>query len=526
MGMIVKKVSIAFVGGGSALSAGLRGLLQENAARGDPLNGISIAVIEPRARLGVGAAWDTRHPLMLTNMTAATLRTYGAVDSSYSGFDIARARDLFDPESAAVSPSSYVSRMVVGERLEEYYAEIAPIAARSGIRVRHVRASATRISRIPAGFRIETSGGVVVEAGCVVLGLGLLSVDRFPDLAGIPGYHADPWAKSDLLETIGDGHRVAIAGLGPTAIDWALQLAERNLRHPVIAASPSGRLPAVRPSSSLVETAGLVDSTRLKEIGSRRPFSPDMVDLIVYAVLDRFHVTLDQLRGYCALSQGSPREILERTLAVCDEPQPVFEALKALDRLAPVIWQWSSEPGRARIMEKWARTHAQLSYAIPPSNGRALLAEINAGRLAIRGGLKSVRPSSGGRLELEFASARRSVTVDVLINATGFDGRLGEVNSPLVRALVEERLLHPARYGGAIVEYETGQALDAAGRRIDGLFVAGGSLTRSAAYVVNSLLGTSEQAIRVGMACARYLHARSGRAECAAAEGERWAFVI
>ncbi len=522
MGMVVKRCDAAFIGGGVATSSGLRGLLCENTARGDPLRGIEIAVIEPREHPGVGTAWDIANRGALSNMTVPTLRLYGGINADLNGFEIGRASDLFPPDGEAGDASAYISRTVVGERLARYYRETLPIAGRSEIGISHVRGEATQIVRTAGGFRITTETGFV-EARAVVLALGLLSVDRYPELRGAPGYQAEPWAPGDLASRIGDNQRVAIIGMGPTAIDWALQLGERDLHHPVLMASPSGRAPAIRPVSSLADSTGLIDSTLLADYGSKRPFSPDLVDFIIYGILDRFGITREQLRAYCSLSVGTPREMLERTLAASHRPQALFEALKVLDRLAPALWRWSSEPGRAHIMRKWSKIHAQLSYAIPATNGAALLAQFDSGGLIARGGLVGVR-RAGHRFELDFKGDSVPVPADILINATGFEGRLAEANNVLVRALLEDGLLHEARYGGAMVDYATGRVLDPKGRRVDGLFVAGGSLMRSAAYVVNSLLGTSEHAIKVGAACARHLQALL--AEPCQMEADQHDFVI
>jgi uncharacterized NAD(P)/FAD-binding protein YdhS len=525
MGMTIRRCAAAFVGGGIALTAGLRGILHENAARGNPLEGMEIVAIEPRARLGVGTAWDTKDAFKLTNMEGPTLSVYGALDADCAAFDILHPHDLFEGARAEGRPLPYMSRKAVGDRLADFYREIAPIAAESRIRVRHVRAAATRILKVRDGFRIETSDGGRVEAGCVILGLGLLPIDRYPHLGGTPNYIGDPWAPGDVFAAIREDQRVAIAGMGPSGIDCALSLGERDMKYPVLMASSSGRLPAVRPRSVPAGGVGLIDGTLLREYGSKAPFTAAAVDFIIYGILERFGVTLDQLRACCALSQGSPREMLERTLESSDRPQPVFDALKAIDRLAPVIWQWSGKDGRARIKDKWAKVHAQLSYAIPPSHAASLLAQLNAGHLEVRGGLKGVVRAGTG-FELQFTGAAAPRRVDVVINATGFEGPLDQVDNPLVRNLLADGLLTAAPWGGALIEFDTGEALDGDGRRVDGLFVAGGSLTRSAAYVVNSLLGTTEQAIRAGVACARRLHARSALAPGPAAERERWAFVI
>jgi hypothetical protein len=343
-----------------------------------------------------------------------------------------------------------------------------------------------------------------LKARCVVLALGLLSIDRFPDLGRNSAYYADPWSPVASFDRLGYDARIGIAGLGPSAVDWVLQLAAVDRRHAIVMASPSGRLPAVRPVSDIADRPGIYDGTMIRELAGENPFGSREVDLIIFGLLERFGVDRADLREYCGLFRGTPRGMLERTLALSGEPQPLFEALKLVDDLAPTIWRWSGMEGKSRIMTRWAKVHAALSYSIPPSNARELLSHLNNGRVQVRSGLTGAA-CVGGRIRLTFKKGKDAGPFDALINATGFEGPLRQANNLLVRSLLAAGLIVEGEFGGAVLDYETGEVRKASGRRVAGLYIAGGSLTRTAGYFVNSLLRTSEHGVAVGFSCARYL---------------------
>lgn len=514
-------VTTAIVGGGMAATFAARGFLHENAARGNQLESGRIVVIEPRQRAGVGTAWEASHSLMLTNMSVPTLRVYGGINPTYDGFEIRRVSGLIDLPAGQGALQPYVPRSIVGERLAQLFEETRPIAARAGMSLEHMRSTATRVSRDGSGFCVDLRNGDSLHAQCVVLALGLLPVDRYPELQGQPGYHANPREPGTVLAEISDDQRVGVIGMGPGAIDWVLQLIDRDFRQPMLMVSPSGRLPAVRPLSLLEERFGIVDSIIVRSYATKERLGPDVIDFIIFAILERFGVTPGHLHTYCTLFRGGGREMLERTLAESDREQPLFEAVQAIDRLVPTVWRWASEAGRAHIMTKWARIHALLSYAIPPSNATALLSLLDSGRLETKGGLIGARRVNG-RFLLDLSSPSgdaRVEPVDILINATGYEGRLGNVNNDLVQSMLASGLLCEAPYGGARMDYETGQVLDSNGRKIDGLFIAGGNLTRTAGYALNSIVRTSEHSISVGVSLARYLNMRIGRDETESLDG-------
>ena len=94
----------------------------------------------------------------------------------------------------------------------------------------------------------------------------------------------------------------------------------------------------------------------------------------------------------------------------------------------------------------------------------------------------------------------------MIINATGSEGPIEQVNNQLVQQMLASKLIVPDRkYDGALMCAHTGQVMREDGSLQPGLFIAGGSLTKGATYMVNTLIGTSEQGLNVGRAVSREL---------------------
>jgi uncharacterized NAD(P)/FAD-binding protein YdhS len=508
------------IGGGVAAPSIVRGIIGDKIARGDQRK-LCITIVEPRAWVGIGTAWDEEpgDAMMLSNMHRDRLMIYGT-GKHPGALEFETPRDLMPSTGRLPGAQPYAARAEVGDHLRHYFEETTAIAYGAGIMLQHVRARAIGICKRRRGFAIELSNGELLKARCVVLALGLLAVDNHTGLAGHPGYHADSWNRYDLLESIEPGSRVAILGCGPTAIDWALRLGRLNLRHPVHMVSRSGRLPAVRPAVAAPIKDSHYSRIKLRARAAKwGPMSPRAVDDVITGVMAEAGAKPADLVHLDALARPGRRLLMEATLRMSEKVQPFFEGLKLLDDLSTTIWRCSSPEARDHIMSRWAKRQATYSFAIPPPNARAILAGVGAGRIVTMGGLTEASANAGGFcLRLQGKSGNLTeVEADIVINATGFEGSLDQCTNPFVRSLVKDGLLQMAGYGGAELLYETGEVLGPNGLPIPGLFAAGGSICRSSAYLVNSIVDTSEHGVLVGMECARYLFREAQQGEDASA---------
>ncbi len=108
--------------------------------------------------------------------------------------------------------------------------------------VYHLGQQVTALQPNGAGWRIETSAGVQIDAGAVIVaaGCGAFGPNR-PPLPGIEAYEGN--SVFYLVQRREDfrGKRVVIAGGGDSALDWAISLADVAAKVSVIHRRPKFR---------------------------------------------------------------------------------------------------------------------------------------------------------------------------------------------------------------------------------------------------------------------------------------------
>jgi thioredoxin reductase (NADPH) len=139
------------------------------------------------------------------------------------------------------------------DRLEEQAAPFKPVY--------HLGQQVERVQPLGGGFRIETSGGVVIEARAVVIaaGVGAFGPNR-PPLERLDEFEGT--SVFYLVKRREDfrGKRVVIAGGGDSAVDWAISLADVAAKVMVIHRRPKFRAaPESAAKLQLLADEGRVD---------------------------------------------------------------------------------------------------------------------------------------------------------------------------------------------------------------------------------------------------------------------------
>jgi uncharacterized NAD(P)/FAD-binding protein YdhS len=501
---MTKKLCI--IGGGASATFIVRGKLQHRILRGGADEPVEIIIVEPRDVLGLGPAWQEPDPRMSANMTTSSLLIYGGYLPDTGDFDIYKRAELFAGSSAdAANSKTYVKRATVGEALRQEWQLTEAVAEIQGVKIQHKRAKATGVKRHGQDFIVSLSDGSELSANCIALALGLLARDRYPDLTDVPGYFAESWNWDAVRENVDGGDRVAILGLGPTAIDWMLRLSGLNLRHPIVASSPSGELPGVRPRVEPNSDYHAINPDWIRRLGKCQKFTPREIHVLIWGVLGQAGVTGDELDALGQTTTSYKWERFQRSLRKSGDEQPLFNALKMLDELMPIIWQYADYEGRIAIRDSFAPRHRRLSFAIPPATALALTDLVRLGRVHLYGGLSEPITHDGKRFCVPIDNAE-PVYADILINATGSEGPISQIKNDLVHDLLKSDLIvADAEFGGVLMNPHTGHALTRTGQEIPGIFIAGGSLSRGARFMTNTLIGTSELGLAVGRNMARYV---------------------
>lgn len=213
---------VAIVGGGAS---GVLTALQLLSSSDD--SGLCVTVHEASGVLGRGIAYGTSDPRHLLNVRARHMSAFADVPSDL--LDWAR-RAGRDPD-----PLGFLPRMEYAAYLQDTLADAAD---------HRLTISAGRVDDIvptATGFELRTRDRVAV-ADTVVLAYGNQAPADLPELAGLPGYLANPWDLAAIRALPGDA-TVVVVGTGLTAIDTVITLLEDEPRRRAVMVSRHGLLP-------------------------------------------------------------------------------------------------------------------------------------------------------------------------------------------------------------------------------------------------------------------------------------------
>jgi len=426
---------IAIVGAGfsgTVLAANLLRLDAPNAA-GAPTD---VVLIERGPSMGPGVAYTPRDWPYLLNVPAGRLSADSKDPLQFLRF----ARETLP----AAGAEDFLPRSLYGRYLERILLE-SERAASAQMRLVRLSAECTQISRSHADgtLKLDLNGHHSVSADRVVLAVGNAPPASLPwarDCAAHPAYRGDPWT---LPRSLGAEHSVVIVGSGLTMADVALSLCDGAGRPPrLMCISRRGLKP-------------LAQSTF-------RPTAPENAA-----------ITLMQAESARALLAAS-RRLVEESASRGGDWREVVTLLRSL---APQIWQRFSDIDRKRFLR-----HAQCYWDIhrhrlPPVMAERLEALQRDGELEVNAGrILDIRPS-GEQLRVTWRprgnAEPRSMTVDLVVNATGPDHSLKQSREPLLRSMQAAGLIAADALGLGLLTDEQSACIGANGTTDSRLFYLG-----------------------------------------------------
>jgi uncharacterized NAD(P)/FAD-binding protein YdhS len=415
--------------------------------------GVDVQVIEPGV-LGRGLAYAaTPYPLLL-NTPVSAMSALRDVPRHFETWlerhDARRAADaVASPAAGASAPGpvggqlaqrrgdEFVPRALYGDYLEHTIADLS----RGQLDV--VRARATSLARTDAGFTVRCDDGRQLAAPSVVLALGNAPPRRPAAVAGLAPdddrYQADPYRA---IAAIGDTDPVAILGTGLTALDVLAALRARGHRGRVVCMSRRGLVPiahGARPLTSFSVPRELVRQPRL------------------HALLSWW------------------RDRLERSTPMVDAAVCEVALIAALRPFMATIWRRLPLADRARFQRHIRPRWDVIRHRAPQAVRAAVDTGLAAGSLEILAGrLAAVEATTTGlRCQLAAADGRTLIRdVRWLVNCTGPERDVRRLGSPLVRSLLDHRLIAPDPLGLGVLTGPSGQLIGEDGF-VPGAYVVG-----------------------------------------------------
>lgn len=470
---------IAIIGGGFAGAVTAIKLLRALAADGEapPL---SIAIVESRAEVGRGIAYSTDNPDHIVNGPAQLFGLYPEQPSHLSDWLAANAaRHGWTPPEGVDFPDAFPPRRLYGTYVQE---ELKAALRDAGPRARlaFIQGRALDLRGAQDGYDLTLEDGRRLAVRRVVLALGLFR-------AGGDGFFATPAQRRDLgaryiddvwsaraWEGAGADEDILLIGSSLTALDAAFNADRAGFKGRFHALSRRGLL--VQPRRQLPPWPGVLDGERLP---------------------------------------GSLRELLQATRAARRAVKAAgadWQQLPpAIRPHLPALWAKAGNADRQRFL-RHIRPFWEISlHRAGPESGKKLAHYVAGGRLQqLTGRIRSLR-AAGAKVAVEWTprgeNASRTLLVDRVANAAGYEFDWLRIEDPLVRALLARKLARPHATGfGIDADPATGEVL-AAGVSAPGTLYAVGHPLRGAVWESNSIAEQIAGAANTALALAAQLQA-------------------
>ncbi len=423
--------TIAIVGAGFCGT-----VLAANLLRRPPSNATDIVLIERGSAMGRGMAYADREFPYLLNVPAARLSADSADPLQFLRFAQRREPDA-DGEA-------FLPRALFGEYLQEALLQ-AERAAPAHVRLLRVFGEVRRI--VPHGadgrWTAELGGREPIVADRVILALGNPPPALLPWAAPIRGhtaYRDDPW---DLPKTLGGGHSVLIVGNGLTMADAVSNLSQEAEHTPALhTISRRGLLP--QPQTAFRAAAMPGDGAELLACASS-----------IRRVLTKTRELARDLEN----RGGDWREVVT-----------------FIRHLAPTLWRRLPPVEQRRFVRHLQAHWDTHRHRLPPQLAARIASLRQNGRLRVNAGrIDSVMPA-GEQLRVSWrprGGGATSLTVDLIVNATGPDYVLEHSADPLLMSLRTAGLVCADSLKLGLRTARFGACVDSQGRASDRLYYLG-----------------------------------------------------
>lgn len=395
--------------------------------------GSSITMINGSGRFARGLAYGTHSADHLLNVPAARM----SLDPAQPGHFV----DWLRRDDAAIDGHEFVSRQRYGDYLQSALEQ--RVATCAGVELRQLVALVDDCLPTPQGWQLNFIDGSQAAFDAVILAIGHLP-PRHPhaDLAGLPGYVADPWAGSALNDLASDAP-IALIGSGLTMLDVLITLRARGHHGPVLALSRRGLLPQ----------------------GHRRNEGPPTPWALDPAIADS-----QPLRRQLRLFRAE----LARAQAAGVDWRDVWAAFRAQ---TPMAWQALDARGRGQFLRHLLPYWDVHRHRAAPQARAVLEEDLASGRLRhVAGRIASVQ-ALDNQLRLGWRGRAKTVVehfdADRVVNCSGPSSAIDGVSSPLLWRLQQAGRLTPCPHGLGLLVDEGYRIRDASGEGQPGFHYLG-----------------------------------------------------
>lgn len=430
---------VVIIGGGAS------GTLAAIHLLGSPGAPMRIALVEPGGVSGRGVAYSTTRPEHLLNVIAAKMSAFDADPSHFvrhllaSGSDEGAADGRVAAEGATADPG-VVGAVFAPRRDFARYLQATLAASPNAGDVVHIDMAAVDIAPSATGHAVLLASGMRLQTRSVVLAVGnearALPLRAEQVRGDVQVVEAWDYEAVGAIDAAAD---VCIVGSGLSMVDAVVSLAANDHRGRIQVLSRHGLTPLAHadPGSQHLDVAGLA------------PLS--------------MRARMHELRRRAGANQA--------------QGLPWQWTLDALRHHTQALWLHASERERARFLRHAARVWDIHRHRIAPAVAATLQGLLASGQLQVHAGRALALDVHGSATTLRFRprakTEERTITAQVIVNATGIETAFARSRRPLLRALAARGAVRAGPLGLGLATAANGTLLDGDGHAQPGLFALG-----------------------------------------------------
>jgi len=422
---------VTIIGGGASGTLLALNLLKHN---GD--GRLEINLIEKRPHIGRGVAFSTQEDAHLLNVPAAKMGAYGD--------DVEHFHRWLNENGMEYAPAAFIPRRIFGEYIREELEEANKNKADTvELNIFDDEAVDIQFEDSKASVHLASGDHIYSEKVALAFGNFLPPHPTVPDQSFVdsPKYFQDPWTP-EVLDSIKPDDAVLIIGTGLSMVDVTMQLYKLRHKGLINAISTRGQLPAAH-------KLGFTYPSFHEEIkGATR-----VTDILKTV---RVHVGMAEANG-------------SDWRAVIDSLRPVTQQ----------IWLDLPLAEKKYFMQHLSRYWNVARHRMAPEAALIIDELRGAGQLQIlKGRLQNITWEDGIGFDVRYATIGldQYVHADVIINCIGSESRFDQLDSPLVRNLMNSGRIRCDDLRFGLDATPEGQLKGADGQPSEMLFTLGTAL--------------------------------------------------
>jgi uncharacterized NAD(P)/FAD-binding protein YdhS len=426
--------------------------LAESVVSGNAAECPPILLMSGNARPGPGFAFGTSCNFHKINTPSALMSVVPSHGDDFLVW-LGRARDRNQGRRhAAQLDNDYLPRPVYARYLMDRFTQAVDLLRRKGVPVDVVREPATELRVSDGKVELRSRQSQWIRPRWLVYAPGHPALPNFPDLESSPFFTAAPFA-SDALSHAKATDRVAVLGMGLTAIDVIMQLLGNGFRGKIDCYSRNALLPTVQ--SRIARPDIVPQHLAFERLLMRKCYKGRLtlsellarLSLDLRAFPENESVLAQRLDP--TIHHGQFLEALLGRARTGDLPlQAILQATRSYAHKA---WQWLSDDERMLFLHQIQRTWDVWRYAIPYETASSILENLRSGQLTVKH--LSGRRSSDTGIVLE--SPEGYVKHRWVVDGTGGHGWVTCTRDPFLSKALKLGVFQASVFGGLALKGDT-----------------------------------------------------------------------